>query len=42
MPQQPLGAKSAILDGIGKKFIQSGKNYEEEFKMRIGEKQATA
>ena len=27
---------------IGKKFIQSGKNYEEEFKMRIGEKQATA
>ena len=21
MPQQPLGAKSAILDGIGKKFI---------------------
>lgn len=42
MPIQPTGAKTAIMGEIGKKFIQAGKNYEEEFKIRIGEKQASS
>lgn len=40
MPVQPMGPKSSELAAIGKKFIAAGRNYEEEFKNRIGEKQA--
>lgn len=35
-----MGPKSSELAAIGRKFIAAGRNYEEEFKNRIGEKQA--
>lgn len=41
MPLQPQGFKSPILGEIGRKFIASKKNYEEEFKIRtngVGER----
>lgn len=31
-----------MMNAIGAKFILSGRNYEEEFKIRVGEQQATA
>jgi len=34
MPLNPQGFKSPILGEIGRKFIASKKNYEEEFKIR--------
>ena len=41
MPNSIQGAKSPILGEIGRKLIASGKNYEEEFKIRtngVGDK----
>ena len=40
MPLQPSNPQSKIMGEIGWKIIKGGKNYEEEFKSRIGQAQA--
>jgi hypothetical protein len=37
-----MGPKSSEMAAIGKKLIAAGRNYEEEFRTRIGDKQAFA